>query len=99
MADCVYSRNLMKFGLSRARRMILRRRLRRWRRSARRSKRRSTKVRISLEARLSYRCPFPAEPLNDEEQLEKETLVAEGFENWSRRDFQQFIRALETYGW
>ena len=40
-----------------------------------------------------------AEPLNDEEQLEKETLIAEGFENWSRRDFQQFVRALETYGW
>lgn len=22
-----------------------------------------------------------------------------GFEDWSRRDFQQFVRALETYGW
>jgi len=40
-----------------------------------------------------------AEPLDDEEQLEKEILVAEGFESWSRRDFQQFVRALETYKW
>lgn len=41
----------------------------------------------------------PAEPLNEEEQAEKEELVSQGFENWSRRDFQQFVRALETHGW
>ncbi|EIN12993.1 SNF2 family DNA-dependent ATPase [Punctularia strigosozonata HHB-11173 SS5] len=40
-----------------------------------------------------------AEPLTEEEQVEKERLIAEGFEDWSRRDFQQFVRALETYGW
>ncbi|KAI0049929.1 hypothetical protein FA95DRAFT_1514892 [Auriscalpium vulgare] len=40
-----------------------------------------------------------AEPLNEEELAEKEELVREGFEDWSRRDFQQFVRALETYGW
>ncbi|OBZ68412.1 ISWI chromatin-remodeling complex ATPase ISW2 [Grifola frondosa] len=35
-----------------------------------------------------------------EEQLqEKEELISHGFEDWSRRDFQQFVRALETYGW
>lgn len=41
----------------------------------------------------------PAEPLTEEQVQEKEELVAQGFEDWSRRDFQQFIRALETYGW
>ena len=40
-----------------------------------------------------------AEPLTEEELQEKEDLIAEGFEDWSRRDFQQFVRALETYGW
>ena len=40
-----------------------------------------------------------AVPLTEDEQIEKEGLIAQGFENWSRRDFQQFIRALETYGW
>ncbi|KZT02070.1 SNF2 family DNA-dependent ATPase [Laetiporus sulphureus 93-53] len=40
-----------------------------------------------------------AEPLTEEQLQEKERLIAQGFEEWSRRDFQQFIRALETYGW
>ncbi|KAI0814754.1 SNF2 family DNA-dependent ATPase [Irpex lacteus] len=40
-----------------------------------------------------------AEPLTEEEQAEKEELLAQGFEDWSRRDFQQFVRALESYGW
>ncbi|KZT63927.1 hypothetical protein DAEQUDRAFT_72465 [Daedalea quercina L-15889] len=40
-----------------------------------------------------------AEPLTEEQLTEKEELIAQGFEDWSRRDFQQFIRALETYGW
>ena len=40
-----------------------------------------------------------AEPLTEEELLEKDELISQGFENWSRRDFQQFVRALETYGW
>jgi SWI/SNF-related matrix-associated actin-dependent regulator of chromatin subfamily A member 5 len=37
--------------------------------------------------------------LTEAEQQEKEELVAEGFEDWSRRDFQQFVRGLEAYGW
>ncbi|PIL31136.1 transcription factor [Ganoderma sinense ZZ0214-1] len=40
-----------------------------------------------------------AEPLTEEQLREKEDLIAQGFEFWSRRDFQQFVRALETYGW
>ncbi|KAN0132684.1 SNF2 family N-terminal domain containing protein [Lactarius tabidus] len=40
-----------------------------------------------------------AEPLSDEELQKKEELIAKGFEDWSRRDFQQFVRALESYGW
>ncbi|KAH9914892.1 SNF2 family DNA-dependent ATPase [Epithele typhae] len=40
-----------------------------------------------------------AEPLTEEQMEEKDELVAQGFEEWSRRDFQQFVRALETYGW
>ncbi|PSS02370.1 hypothetical protein PHLCEN_2v4063, partial [Hermanssonia centrifuga] len=40
-----------------------------------------------------------AEPLTEEELVEKDQLIQRGFEDWSRRDFQQFIRALENYGW
>lgn len=40
-----------------------------------------------------------AEPLTEEEMAEKEAYIEEGFPDWSRRDFQQFVRALETYGW
>ncbi|KAL6303969.1 SNF2 family DNA-dependent ATPase [Sparassis latifolia] len=40
-----------------------------------------------------------AEPLTEEQMQKKEALISQGFEDWSRRDFQQFIRALETYGW
>ncbi|CCM03819.1 uncharacterized protein FIBRA_05968 [Fibroporia radiculosa] len=40
-----------------------------------------------------------AEPLTEEQLQDKEELIAQGFETWSRRDFQQFVRALETYGW
>merc|ERR1712227_183623 len=39
-----------------------------------------------------------AEELTEDEQLEKEDLLKEGFSNWSRRDFYQFIRLNEKYG-
>ncbi|KAG5684431.1 hypothetical protein PVAND_013665 [Polypedilum vanderplanki] len=39
-----------------------------------------------------------AEPLTEEEIAEKETLLAKGFLNWNRRDFNQFIKANEKYG-
>ncbi|KAF8835498.1 hypothetical protein BDN67DRAFT_1072395 [Paxillus ammoniavirescens] len=40
-----------------------------------------------------------AEPLTEEEQALKEKYSESGFHDWSRRDFQQFVRALESYGW
>ncbi|KAJ2912122.1 hypothetical protein MD484_g8283, partial [Candolleomyces efflorescens] len=40
-----------------------------------------------------------AEPLTEEELAEKEEYIAQGFPDWSRRDFQQFVKALESYGW
>jgi len=39
-----------------------------------------------------------ADVLSEEEQSEKEELLAEGFNNWSKRDFNQFIKANEKYG-
>merc|ERR1719336_828412 len=39
-----------------------------------------------------------AEELTEEEQEEKEDLLLQGFTNWSRRDFNQFIRLHEKYG-
>ncbi|KAK6173102.1 hypothetical protein SNE40_016626 [Patella caerulea] len=43
-----------------------------------------------------------AEPLGEEELEEKEELLKQGsnggFTNWSKRDFQQFIKANEKYG-
>ncbi|KAF8421721.1 HAND-domain-containing protein [Boletus edulis BED1] len=40
-----------------------------------------------------------AEPLTEEEQVLKEKYTEAGFHDWSRRDFQQFVRALQNYGW
>ncbi|KAF2758351.1 chromatin-remodeling complex ATPase-like protein [Pseudovirgaria hyperparasitica] len=39
-----------------------------------------------------------AEPLTEEEKAEKERLVEEGFPEWNRRDFQQFINGSAKYG-
>ncbi|KAJ7180493.1 P-loop containing nucleoside triphosphate hydrolase protein [Mycena filopes] len=40
-----------------------------------------------------------AEPLTEEEIAKKEEYVEQGFPDWTRRDFQQFVRALESHGW
>uniref|UniRef100_A0A8C2FLK3 SWI/SNF related, matrix associated, actin dependent regulator of chromatin, subfamily a, member 1 n=1 Tax=Cyprinus carpio TaxID=7962 RepID=A0A8C2FLK3_CYPCA len=39
-----------------------------------------------------------AEPLSPEETDEKEKLLTQGFTNWNKRDFNQFIKANEKYG-
>ena len=41
---------------------------------------------------------IPAEPLDDEEMEIKQKAMAQGFENWSRRDYQQFIKGVERVG-
>lgn len=39
-----------------------------------------------------------AEPLTEEEMIEKDSLLTQGFTNWTKRDFSHFIRANEKYG-
>ncbi|CAG0914670.1 unnamed protein product [Notodromas monacha] len=39
-----------------------------------------------------------AEPLDEEEIALKEKLLQDGFTNWSRRDFNQFVKANEKHG-
>ena len=39
-----------------------------------------------------------AEELTEEQQKEKEELLREGFSNWTKRDFNAFIKANEKYG-
>ncbi|KAH8233259.1 chromatin-remodeling complex ATPase chain Iswi [Drosophila bipectinata] len=39
-----------------------------------------------------------AEPLSEDEILEKENLLSQGFTAWTKRDFNQFIKANEKYG-
>lgn len=39
-----------------------------------------------------------AEPLTEAEQEEKEQLVTQGFSDWNRRDFQQFVKGAEKHG-
>ena len=39
-----------------------------------------------------------AEELTEDEVEEKDDLLQEGFTNWSKRDFNQFIRLHEKYG-
>ena len=36
--------------------------------------------------------------MTEEEQAEKEELLKQGFTNWSKRDFNQFIKANEKFG-
>jgi SWI/SNF-related matrix-associated actin-dependent regulator of chromatin subfamily A member 5 len=42
---------------------------------------------------------FIAEPLTEEESALKDEYIEQGFPDWTRRDFQQFVKALEAYGW
>ncbi|KAI1784329.1 SNF2 family DNA-dependent ATPase [Ganoderma leucocontextum] len=58
-----------------------------------------TPERLEEERKAAQEFIDNAEPLTEEQLREKEELIAQGFEFWSRRDFQQFVRALETYGW
>ncbi|XP_072171356.1 SWI/SNF-related matrix-associated actin-dependent regulator of chromatin subfamily A member 5-like [Diadema setosum] len=37
-------------------------------------------------------------PLDEEEIQEKEMLLTQGFTNWNKRDFNQFVKACEKYG-
>ncbi|KAF2211710.1 hypothetical protein CERZMDRAFT_42515 [Cercospora zeae-maydis SCOH1-5] len=39
-----------------------------------------------------------AEPLTEEEVAEKEQLASEGFGDWNKRDFQQFVNGSAKYG-
>ena len=39
-----------------------------------------------------------AEPLSEEQLQEKESLLQEGFADWSRRDFNQFMRSCAEHG-
>ncbi|KAF2196634.1 hypothetical protein GQ43DRAFT_404684 [Delitschia confertaspora ATCC 74209] len=39
-----------------------------------------------------------AEPLTEEEQKEKEELLENGFPEWNKRDFQQFLNGSAKYG-
>ncbi|CAO2622396.1 Probable global transcription activator SNF2L1 [Lemmus lemmus] len=39
-----------------------------------------------------------AEPLTPQEIEEKDKLLTQGFTNWTKRDFNQFIKANEKYG-
>jgi len=39
-----------------------------------------------------------AEVLTEEEIAEKEDLLKQGFSNWTKRDFNQFVKANEKYG-
>lgn len=39
-----------------------------------------------------------AEPLTEEETARKEELSRQGFDNWSKRDFQQFVKGIEAHG-
>ncbi len=39
-----------------------------------------------------------AEPLNEEQLQEKESLLQKGYGDWSRKDFNHFVRACAEYG-
>ncbi|OAL53656.1 hypothetical protein IQ07DRAFT_584311 [Pyrenochaeta sp. DS3sAY3a] len=39
-----------------------------------------------------------AEPLTEEEKAEKDALIEQGFPDWNKRDFQQFLNGTAKYG-
>jgi len=41
---------------------------------------------------------FAAEPLTEQEQEQKQDAMKLGFEDWTRRDYQQFVKGVEQYG-
>lgn len=53
----------------------------------------------SFERRCLFFSSSIAEPLDDDDLERKEEYIKQGFPDWSRRDFQQLVRGLETYGW
>ncbi|KKA21601.1 SNF2 family helicase/ATPase [Rasamsonia emersonii CBS 393.64] len=50
------------------------------------------------ERELEQREIDNAVPLTEEEQAEKARMAEEGFSNWNRRDFQQFINGSAKFG-
>ena len=43
-------------------------------------------------------CTLAAVPLTEEEMKLKEELETKGFEHWTRRDFQQYVKGMEKHG-
>ncbi len=43
-------------------------------------------------------CSFAWVGLSDEEAKERQQLLDEGFGEWNRRHFQEYIRACERFG-
>jgi len=41
---------------------------------------------------------YGAEPLAEQEQEQKQEAMRLGFEDWTRRDYQQFVKGVEQYG-
>ncbi|KAJ7695171.1 P-loop containing nucleoside triphosphate hydrolase protein [Mycena rosella] len=54
---------------------------------------------LEEERRVAQEFIDNAEPLTEEEIAKKDEYVEQGFPDWSRRDFQQFVKALESHGW
>uniref|UniRef100_A0A7S1XF10 Uncharacterized protein n=1 Tax=Compsopogon caeruleus TaxID=31354 RepID=A0A7S1XF10_9RHOD len=49
-------------------------------------------------AREGKEIPEEPETLTEEESQEREELLKEGFDTWTRREFQAFLRGCERYG-
>ncbi|KAG5350414.1 hypothetical protein C0989_011178 [Termitomyces sp. Mn162] len=58
-----------------------------------------TPEKLEAERQVAQEFIDTAEPLTEEEMAEKEAYIEDGFPDWSRRDFQQFVKALEAHGW
>ncbi|KAJ4469035.1 SNF2 family N-terminal domain-containing protein [Lentinula edodes] len=58
-----------------------------------------TLAELEIERQQEQEFIDTAEPLVDSEIALKESYLEHGFPNWSRRDFQQFVKGLEAYGW
>jgi SWI/SNF-related matrix-associated actin-dependent regulator of chromatin subfamily A member 5 len=51
-----------------------------------------------VEEQMAVVEPGEPTPITDEEAVEKDTLLQQGFSNWNRREFNAFVRAVEKHG-
>ncbi|KAG8830444.1 hypothetical protein FRC18_008084 [Serendipita sp. 400] len=57
-----------------------------------------TPEQLEVQRQVEQQLIDTAQPLTEDEMERKQSMMAQGFENWSRRDYQQFVKGVERVG-